>query len=88
MPVKMTSAQPATWPSHLSPPGAGAPKEKPWARYRAAKDAAVARQRMKQEMERAAVTGREMEATLIAEAEEEVRLRRWRRRQLEAARDE
>ena len=84
MPVKMTSAQPATWPSHLSPPGAGAPKEKPWAKWRAAKDARVQRERMKQEMERAALTGREMEAQLIAEAEEAARMTRVRRRLLEA----
>ena len=84
MPVNLTHAAPSEWPVHLPPPGAGAPKEKPWARYRAAKDAAVAQQRMKHEMERAAVRGREMEATLIPEAEEAARLTRWRRRQLEA----
>jgi hypothetical protein len=84
VPVKIITAAQAEWPAHLPAIGKGAPKEKPWAKWRQAKDAYMQRERMKQEMERAALTRREMEAQLIAEAEEAARMTRWRRRQLEA----
>ena len=93
MPVRLTSAAPAEWPAHLKPPGTGEAKEKPWAdtaardlmrRAKERIDGAIALERRIRPTKRQLEIGRAMENILIEEAEEEARLRRWRRRQLEA----
>jgi hypothetical protein len=93
MPVKMTSAAPAEWPAHLKPPGTGEAKKKPWAdtadrdlvrRAKARIRRRIALERTTRPTKRQLEIGRAMENILIEEAEEEARLRRWRRRQLEA----